>query len=644
MSKRLIIDADLRCPGAWPAIALTALPDDKRTAYLQREDAVNRYLAGDTLTAIENTTGVARQQLYNLLRRCLAKHPDGRIYGFRGLTHYGRIKQYDRYEPVSPGRSNKNGGAAGAMTQLLDLFPSLRALIKNEIRLNHVSLTDTDRIHGLRSLHKAFLQECTAVGVSSHQYPFNQLQHGKRSLAKAVKMAMNVSFQTAARASGAELIHPMWHDFGGNQAHAPGTLRPFEVAEFDGHKLDIRLRVRLQDPFGLPYDLELKRVWLLVVLDVCTRVVLGWHVVLASEYDHYDVIKTMQNALQPRRKRIKFSIPKLAYEPQGGFASQELPKTEYACWDWLRLDNAKANLAEDTIKALRNFLGCFSDAGPVHQPNERPYIERFFGTIGSTLSHRLPGTTGTGPADIRRRLSDPGGNTELLVTFEELEELLDVTIANYNGTDHSGSPGRSPLEAMRHFLETQRTSLRPLPEHRRRNLFMMQPAYECTVRGNKKRGLRPHINFFGARYSSMILGQGVNLIGTKILIYFDPQDLRFVQAFLPSGAELGPLQANAPWHRTAHSLRLRREILRLKRVKDLTYGDADDPVAAYLESKRLKSVKTQRRSGHRIAEATQSLQTPSVEPVGSSQAPAPAAPTPPAKPRQLTIGNQAQSK
>src|SRR5260370_1392529 len=268
----------------------------------------------------------------------------------------------------------------------------------------------------------------------------------------------------------------------------------------------------------------------------------------------------MQNSLQPRRKRIKFSIPKLAYEPHGGFASQELPKTEYACWDWLRLDNAKANLAEDTIKALRSFLGCFSDAGPVHQPNERPYIERFFGTIGSTLSHRMPGTTCTGPADIRRRLSDPGGNTELLVTFEELEELLDVTIANYNGTDHSGSPGRSPLEVMRYFLATQCAPLRSLPEHRRRNLFMMQPPYECTVRGNKKRGLRPHVNFFGARYSSMILVQGVNLIGTKILIYFDPQDLRFVQAFLPNGSELAPLQAKPPSHRTAPPLPFRLQI------------------------------------------------------------------------------------
>ena len=51
MPKRLIIEADLRCPDAWPAIAVTALAQDKRAAYMQREEAVNRYLAGDVSSA-----------------------------------------------------------------------------------------------------------------------------------------------------------------------------------------------------------------------------------------------------------------------------------------------------------------------------------------------------------------------------------------------------------------------------------------------------------------------------------------------------------------------------------------------------------------------------------------------------------------
>ena len=642
MPTHMAIPSDLRQIDVWPAVAFTAIPETKRAQYLAREDAVRRYIAGESIAAIHKSTGIARGQLYRLLNRCLAKHPDGRIFGFRGLLSYHRIKGYERRKPVLATTTPAPGGTSGAMTQLLDRFVTLRSLIEQSLRNHTVTATASGRLQGLRSLHKAFLAECTGLGIALHQYPFNRLQEGKRSLAHVTKTMINSSFQSASRAAGAERISPPWHDGKQSKRNSPATLRPFEVAEFDGHKLDIRLRVRLEDPFGLTYDLELRRVWILVVLDVCTRAALGWNVVLAPEYDRYDVIKTMQNAVKPCARRSHFSIPKLTYQMGAGFVSQTVPTTAHACWDWLRLDNARANLAADTLNALCDFLGCNVDAGPVREPNERPYIERFFGTIGETLSHRLPGSTGHSADDVRRRLSDPGDNTELLVTFPELEELLDVTIANYNGTAHSGIPGRSPLEAMRYFVVGKRTPLRHLPEVRRRDLFLMQPAYESVVRGSKASGKRPHISFYGSRYSSMALSQAAHLVGSKIHVYFDPLDLRILQAFLPNGAELGSLTANAPWHRTAHSLRLRREILRLKRSGDLNYGDSDDPVAVYLENKRKQSSKKQRRSSHRIAEAATALS--SADGAATRREPeSPSHPTPPTKPRRLVIGDKAQS-
>jgi putative transposase len=51
------------------------------------------------------------------------------------------------------------------------------------------------------------------------------------------------------------------------------------------------------------------------------------------------------------------------------------------------------------------FVGCCVDAGPKYSPDERPYIERFFGTIASRLSSRLPGYTGSHPRDLRRALA-----------------------------------------------------------------------------------------------------------------------------------------------------------------------------------------------------------------------------------------------
>ena len=56
---------------------------------------------------------------------------------------------------------------------------------------------------------------------------------------------------------------------------APVATRPYKVVEFDGHRLDVRLKVAVRDPQGFGHEFEIERVWLLLIIDVCTRVVLG---------------------------------------------------------------------------------------------------------------------------------------------------------------------------------------------------------------------------------------------------------------------------------------------------------------------------------------------------------------------------------
>ncbi len=488
MARRIVIDPALHDLDDWPLVAFSTLPDTQRQEYLRREEALRKYLSGDSLADIEELTGIARQQLYNLLRRCLTRHKDGRIYGFRGLLRYERVKTYDRQQPVNAVAESRRSGAAGAMSQLLKRHASLGQLIREQIDGAMVRLTPAGHIRGLRGLHRSFIARCVVLGITEQMYPLNQLHRGKRSLALVAKAMLNETFARAAYASGAGRIGAPWHET--ESASVPPAIIPFQVVEFDGHKLDIRLRVRLIDPFDIPYDLELERVWFLAIIDVASRAILGWNVVLAPEYDRYDVIRTLQAALQPRHRRSAFSISGLGYAPDAGFVSQTAPCYSFAAWQWLRLDNARANLADDTLNALTEVIGCFVDAGPVAQPNERPYIERFFRTIAESVSHRLPGYTGNAPGDVRRQLSDPGGDTSLLVTFEELEELCDVTIANYNGTVHSSLGGGSPLEFLMRWARQHGPQLRQLSDFQRRRLYMIQPPYRCMIRGNKSTGGR----------------------------------------------------------------------------------------------------------------------------------------------------------
>lgn len=168
MPRRIVIDPNLRNLDDWPSVAFTLLSESKRADYLRREQALRRYLSGDALEDIEQRTGIARQQLYNLLRRCLSKHADGRIYGFRGLLLYDRVKGYDRREVVEAGRERSLGGAAGAMNQLLQRRPVLLDTIRSEIKAGNVGLTPSGHVRDLRNLHRKFIAQCEGLGIGQH--------------------------------------------------------------------------------------------------------------------------------------------------------------------------------------------------------------------------------------------------------------------------------------------------------------------------------------------------------------------------------------------------------------------------------------------------------------------------------------------
>lgn len=274
---------------------------------------------------------------------------------------------------------------------------------------------------------------------------------------------------------------------------------------------------------------------------------------MAREYSRYDVVKTIENALEPHRPRI-FTIPGLAYGPQDGFPSGRLPELAYVTWEWMKLDNGKANLANEALTALCEFVGCVADAGPKYSPDERPYIERFFGTIASRLSSRLPGYTGSHSRDLRRAVADPKGDLRLYVSLDELVELVEYAISSYNGTPHRGLNNATPLEAMEYFVRGKQTLLAWLAEQHRRTLCLMQSARRCRVRAYLEQGVRPHINLHGVRYTNRVLATSTHLIGQYLLIYMNADDLRSVRAFLADGTELGVLEAQGAWRVVPHNL------------------------------------------------------------------------------------------
>ena len=573
--RRKDIPASLTNLAVWPGVDPSALGPNDREPYRRREEAIRGYFAGESLAEIEKRLGIGRRSLLRFLDRCIAPHADGRIHGFRGLISFARVKRYVRIKRVEP--RSERGGFVGAFGQLLDRYPNLAGIIERRIANGELRLSNTGRLVGLRRTQDVFLAACRELKLSAKDYPLSQDEMAYRSIASFAKSRLEARVPMRLHSSTER-----------------AAILPFSVVELDGHKLDVRLRVRFTEPSGLAVDVETER-FVIVIIDVCTRAVLGWQLVLASEYNRFDVLLAVQNALLPRRKRKTFSIPGLAYETAGGFVSEVCPEATYGCWNVLKFDNARAHLAEDTLASLCEFVGCRTDAGPVGQPTLRPYIERFFRTLTDRLCRRLPGTTGNGPQDTvgRKGKKHP---VEHLVTIEELDELLDVTIANYNGTPHDGLSGHTPLEAMQCLLDQQKGSLRTLPHHLRSRIHQLQPVHASTVHGNPARGVAPYISLYGARYSNEVLERTSGLLKTQIRVYLNPDDMREAWAYLPNGAELGRLNVLSGWRYTRHTLRLRQHILQLRRRGKLKFSDLQDPVAIHADAQRAKTRQSRKQA------------------------------------------------
>jgi hypothetical protein len=557
----------------------SALDPKGRAIYQRREAAVCAWLAGSPLASIESRFGINRGTLQRLVERCLLPHSDGRIQGMRALIPHARAKAYRRTAPAL--RRQDRAGLTGAMGQLFERLPQLTRIVEREIAGGDLYMTASNRLHGLDAVHEKLLAACLKAGFTLKDYPFNQQEKGYRSLSAWVRRRLQerIPLLPLSRADA-------W----------AATTRPFSVVELDGHKLDLRVRVRFVDASGVAVDLESERLFVVALIDVCTRVVLGWQLVPAPEYDHHDVLGAIQDALRPRRRRDAFLSPGLAYRPGAGFVADVLPQLGYACWDVLKVDNAASHLTEDTFEPICRFVGCRMEAGPIGEPTARPFIERFFGTLQKRMSSKVEGTTGSSPQDPvgKRGRKVPVG---LLVTLPELEELLDAHIANYHATPHDGLNGRTPLEALQMAVEHHRVPVRTLPPLLRSRLHQLQRVHLSTVRGSVARTVAPYVSLYGARYSSEVLQRSPGLIGQQIRVYIRPDDMREAWAYLTNGAELGRLSVLEGWRHSRHTLRLRRHILRERRLGRFSFAGEQDPVQLFAEAQRRASGRRSRRQG-----------------------------------------------
>lgn len=583
----------------WPIVLLDNLSAKDQQTYSLRQCAIQQYLSGSVLVdQITKETGIHPKTLRRLVRRCLSKDPEGRIWGYRALIPHKNLAQYERKS-----LSKETTNFTGAFQYLLEKYPAIKDTIYSAYLRKHKHNVSEPVIR-IKHLHKKFIDACREVGLTSTDYPFNTTTQAKRSLERYIKTLEHQHFNRAAKRYGEEASQLARST--GIPTTSSVIIRPFERVQFDGHRIDAIFAIVYQTPEGDEIVEVMDRIWLLVIIDVATRVVIGYHLSLNKEYSASDVLQCIRNAVIPK-KRVTLTIPGLKYRNEGGYASIECPRTEWALWDELLYDNGKSNLANVVNTRLTQIVGCAVNAGPVALPVRRGYIERFFGTLEENGFHRLPNTTGSHLKDPRRRTPEAEA-IKYRITFDHLIQLTDVLISDYNGTPHEGVNNLSPLEVLKQRLDKGYIP-RVMPEEKRSDVNFLALHAQRTVKGSVKEGRRPFINYEGVEYRSEVLSRSPDFIGTKLDLIVNMDDLRVIKAFLPDGSEFGMLTASGKWGISPHTLQVRKQINRLRNQKLLHYTSSDDPIQCYqryLEKNAKNNKSNRNRLEHMRQKAEQS--------------------------------------
>ena len=589
----------------WPTVDLDLLDEKNAARVKKRIQAVSDYIEGQPVGIISKQAAIPRQEVYRLVTRCIQPHADGRIWGFRALLTACRISSYIRTATIDGARHSHQGGAAGALTMLFERFPAIQQAV-DALFLKKVKddLVQESRMP-VKAIHKYFIDKCKEAGLTARHYPFNMNHRGRRALSSYLKRVFKSNLKQAVKARhGTDAARAL-----ASKEAGPDSIvtRPFERVEFDGHRIDVMCTIDLPNPYGGTQRLVLERLWLLVIVDVKTRAILGYSLVLNSEYNAGDVLRCIKHALTPWTP-MTLTIPGLKYTNGSGLPSGVHAECAGALWDELWFDNAKANLAEAVKSNLSRVVGCAINAGPVKTPTRRPFIERFFQTLEENGFHRLPSTTGNGPKDPRRKNPEDAA-LRWNISYQHLVELIDVLIARYNAEPHSGLGYRSPLEMLEYFIVNEGCEFRSIPEQRRRDLALLHIRVWRCIRGDVTQGKCPYIEFEGVRYYNDVLRHSPDLIGTRLSLLVDPDDLRCITAYLENGSEFGVLTAHGLWGRTPHTLTVRKAINNLRARKLIFYTDTQDPIRVYMDylNKEAATSKSARAEATKLKESLRTI-------------------------------------
>lgn len=540
----------------WPVIPVEDIPRKRRATYLQNIKAVTIFLDTQSMTRAANELRWTPSRVSKLVRRSLESYDGEPPALTRALVPHARLRRALRKSPLDS--HSNTSGHQHSFQHVLDKVPSMREKL-DELLIARIRDLDSAQVATVDSFFGEFKRLLAEANWPRDQYPYTTITCAYESVRKYFHERLRF-LKISHQKEPSRVIVP----------RTP-IYRALHEVQIDAQIEDLNTTIHLELNDEL-IPLRISRVCLLQGIDVTTKTVLGYHLVLSKEPNQDDILQLIDNITRVWEP-MGLKTPGLAYAPGSGFPSMWDGDFRRMTFGTVKLDNALVHMAETVRHALCDSLGATLNLGLPGMPKGRNWVEMAM-KLANKFTHRPASTTGSSPTDPIRE-SRKNKKKPPKISLRTLEEALSIILAKHNITPRAELGGHSPLDTLRHHAESHYVRWMPQSHFENWKPFDAEVRRKVIFLDNEKR--RPFVRFGYTRYSGKCLSNP-KLTGTIIRLKFDRRDIRVIQCYTLDGIYQGEIFAPKSWQRFPHSIYTRRKIFKeVKKWKKHT----DDPFAEY---------------------------------------------------------------
>ena len=271
MPEKINLSALREKRDTWSELNLEVMDEDVKSKYLQRKKAVDLYIDGMSPSKVSEQTGISSGEVIRLVHRCSDLNKSGNMAGYKALLP-----------------NNRTSDILGKFNKLFLEYPTLESFVLgNYFGDKHYTLEHNMNI---RSLHTKFREECIRLGIQDYEYPLCLKDNGYDALYRYLKRKEKEMQQLAIkRATKTSQQHFAITSYG--ESYNINPIAPYNIVQLDGHKIDMIYSVEVENEHGEVIRMPATRAWLITVMDVATRAIIGYAMSPYENYNQHDVLR-----------------------------------------------------------------------------------------------------------------------------------------------------------------------------------------------------------------------------------------------------------------------------------------------------------------------------------------------------------------